>query len=388
MHINKILTFSIKDAPLRAGIYFYAGGLFQPLGYEGIAHLAEHAISAKISENYPELNFGAYTTKDMMYFTFLSYDINFINKYLMKIINDVTSLEIVKKVVDSQNEVIENELSNFSLDYPNTNQTKLHDFLSSGIFYSKNKGLVEGSEKTRASININDLNNFRSAFIHTFSSVVIVGDKVHINSIDNIEFAKQPDAIKNLSTNSRLVLSMNKSIDNLVDKNRLKLDSPINYIGIGWKVKFSCLKDYLAQLVLFRTATDLKSSIYKNLRSSPPYIYGLDLDTDILLTSLSIFSLHTVSNTEASNVVIKKIVNYITSDKSMEDDAKNQLLQMKLMSKSILDGSENVFNFLNFYQKISISPENYIKTINAMTLDDVLEQRVRFKNTNYAVVIS
>ncbi len=388
MHRNKILTLSIKDAPIRAGIYFYAGGLFQPLGYEGIAHLVEHTISAKISEIYPELNFGAHTTKDMIYFTFLSYDADFIDKYLKKIINDIVSLELPKKIIDSQKEIIENELSNFSLDYPNTNQTKLHDFLSNGIFYDKDKGLVEGSKKTRASININNLVSFRSAFIHSFSSVVIVGGYANVESIDNIKFTKQPDAIKNLSDNSRLDLFINKSMITLIDKNRLKLDSPVNYIGIGWKVEFSCLRDYLAQLVLFRAATDLKSNIHKNLRSNPPYIYGLDLDTDILLERISIFSLHTVSNTEVSNVVIKKIVNYITSDKSLEDDAKNQLLQMKLMSKSILDGSENVFNFLNFYQKISISPENYIKTINAMTLKDVLEQRARFKNTNYAVVIS
>jgi len=374
-----IYWYYLKNMPIKIGIYFKAGGLYQKIGQEGISHLLEHIVISQINRKYVSGIFAnkstsiqGYTTKEHIYFHIRSYDENIFTHIYPKITAQIYSGNISESAIANEIQAITHELSNFRQDYPNTNQIILHDFLALNKSYPQIMGLVEGSTKYLRSINREALKKFLDKHLTKPDSIIVVGGiKPDDKSLKTL--VRPYSSVPIQKTISRLTTDFSNRGLEINDKVKKRItNDDLVFAGIGWRFEFISSRNYLEQLLFFKAITDVSSGLYNILRSKHGIVYDLFTDTDVIDKKLSIFSIHTSLDSNNKGLFLNELKEYLANRKLLIHDISQQLEFYKLAVREVADGSSEIFNFLGYFHKTGISIGKYTRLIKRINPENVL----------------
>ncbi len=378
------------NSPIRLGIYFKAGGIYQKKGSEGIAHLSEHLLLSnpklkELSDKY-FLTFSAYTTLEFIYLHItLPHHPRFLNTIWPEIINFIYEIDVTEESISLEVASIKAELANFATDYPNTNQVLLHNYLATHSSQTENMGLVEGG--------INNTNwtpaevkDYINKHLKKPSSIVLVGDiegtRVNIGLLVK-PFERHPSEPP-LALRLRKELVAQKTV--IQDIYR-KESQGYSCLGIGWSQEFNNPRLNIAMSVFFGALANPAGRLYKSLRKEG-LVYEFLLDQDVIAKQISIFSIHTLVPEHTKERFINIIEEYLQNTDEIRKDVQWQLDYYKKTAAHIYDGSQEIFNFYNYYQRISLMAEDYEEIIGNMTTDEVLHAARDISMDNSVLLVS
>lgn len=395
---TKIYWYYLKDAPIRINLYYRAGGLYQPKGKDGIAHLLEHIVVGE-SQKYPtlELNqtflnkeqlfFGGHTDRQFVTFSGYCFNQPSLRKLLDFIAEKINNSIINEAKIQREIAAIQNELANYAYDYPNTNQVILHDYLSTGSL-SDQKGIVEGNTASLGGyISMKDLEKYKAAMLVCPSAVVVVGSiKPTIKNTSELDrfFAKTSTSLANPE---RLRKTLSKKGVVIHDK----IKNPTlnkSYVGFGWVTRFSTKQDFLNGLIFIRALANPPGSLYALLRYKEQLIYDLSMDINVVCGKYQLFSLHTSSDEAKVSVIQERLLGYLDNRNLVRKAIEQQLDVERSMLGVIYDGSSSVGAYQNYFVPSEISLPEFEEYINKVTVDDVYSVRKEFDSKTMNTVYS
>ncbi len=380
-----------KNSPIRIGVYFKAGGIYQGVNEEGIAHLVEHLLLSnplvkELSNKY-FVTIRGYTTKEFIYIHIVSPHHNdFLGVIWPKIIQLFTKPIITAETISQEAVAIKSELANFDIDYPNTNQVILHDYLASGSTLPEVLGLVEGNPN-KVDWTVNQVREYLQLHVRKPSAVILVGDIPPTGENFDHLFSN----FENNAVSSHKSLRLRKAP--IVQKVEIHDDfrqdpGDYVYIGLGWSQKFTDARTHLACTIFFAALTNPDRGLYKLLRDKESLLYDFLLDQDVIDKQISIYSIHTLVLKDKKEYLLQALEAYLQDKKGLYEDVQWQLNYYKITANQLHDGSLEVFNFYDYYQRISITIDEYEQIIDEMTVSEILDFTKDISTKNAVLLLS
>lgn len=364
----KYILNHIAQSPIYIAVSYEAGGVFQPANKYGVAHLAEHIMLTN-NKSHRDFNICAQTEdRFLSFFTqILNPRNNSTENALLALHDTINNPKLSQKIFDNEKIAMKNELSNFSYDYPNTNEVILHDYLFTSRPRPECFEIISGNVDDPAKeVLLKDVKKYINTNIRNTYQIIITGDfdKKGILQLIDKYF---PDNCH--TTNSILINNASKK-SYIIDKS--KNQSIVeNYYGIGWSTQCINPREIAALLVAFRSITNPKNQLYIKLRYKHNLIYYFSSDQSFACDRLNL-SIHTSFYDSTSNEVTKMITSFLASDKMLYAAIESQLKIEKESILSLTDGSKTTYSNQFYYSKFNLTIESYIDQINTLSTNEII----------------
>ncbi len=367
----KYILRHIDKSPVYIALCYEAGGIFQAENKLGVAHLTEHIIMSKNILN--NFNICAQTEDRFMSFfaVVLNPDRHNIESAIYAMSQLIGNLKISEKTLIEEKNAIKNEVSNFSYDYPNTNEVILHDYLFTNVIRERNFEIITGNTLDPGKdITLKDIRkHIKDNLSHPYLAIITGDfDKDNAKKILNKYFPhKKQQKTESLAVNLPSKHKMKYITDKT--KNREILNT---YYGIGWSILTIDQKEIVALLVAFKAISNPKNELYHILRVKNGLIYHFCMDQSYITGKLNL-SIHTSFDKKAGqNEITKLILKFITSDKKILKSINNQLSLEKESSLILYDGSRTTYSNQYYFSKLDLTIETYAQQVDLLTPNEIM----------------
>lgn len=380
----------IKGAPVYIALSFEAGGMYQGAHSQGMAHLVEHILAARAKTGAP-----LYAETDYRYITFFTQDISHTKQgthealgFLCKKITDyLDQTEVPGVLIEREQRVIANELSNFSFDYPNTNKTVLHDYLFTGEQPQSDYELISGNTNGTNNFSGEEVAKFISFAISRPSLLIITGDFA-INDIKEVIDTHFPGSHEKSPQDAALI-NLRHDINSgskLADPSKATTIDQ-TFLGIGWSIRNPSHEDTATALVGIKALANTENDLYASLREGDSSIYYFESDTSFARSQLNI-SLHTsyMASTDSGQMT-DTIMNFLEDEVKVKDAIRRQIELEKAMLPALFDGSKTIYSNQYYFSHYNIDLEEYGDLISSSDLDTMTQKFLEFIKPSRATTL-